>query len=1609
MRFHRRCGDRVTLLHNNYTAVRNFVEFNHGLVLSDQPLKNDVMFEVCIDRKVNVWNGSLEIGVTTQNPEYMDLPATATKLRNTAWILSGSSVVRDGVTHLPSYGPELDTLQEGDCVGVMRTSRAELLFFINGRCLGVAAMDMPPLLYGVIDLYGQCVQITLVPQSPTTPRSAITNAESQNEATRHDGPVALMEVVNYEPSVDTFPKGSRDEYVNNSTEASCTQYNQDRLRFHTRCGVLVRFSHHNRTAERARPMDDYNDAVVMTSRPLHDGELFEIRIERLVHKWSGSIEVGVTNHNPATLNFPSTMTNMETGTVMLSGSKVLINGQGTCTEYGSMNLDELKEGDMVGLMRKSCGSLHYFINGVDQGVAARDVAAPVWGVVDLYGMTSKVSIVDAYDDSNLHDISPLPSVSVLAGLNELAPEIDMDADIDTDTNDIEDDSHLFHTMRASNVVIINNGKTAYRPNAMEFFNEGLVMTNRPLKNDELFQVRVDVIVPKWAGSIEIGVTQHTSNEIQFPYKLSNAKSGTWALVGEDVIRDGVIISSQYTRNLNRLVEGDTIGLMRTSLGVLHFYINGEDQGPAAYNVPDQIYGIIDLYGRAGQVSIVEGRVDPPVYSPESPLSTESIITSFPEMCFHLVHGRNAVLSRSRLTASRAAVYSEFNDAVLFSSRPLRECDMFELRIDAMVDCWIGSIEMGVTGIRPEDLESGAGGALAGTATDLTGDTYVLSGAAVMKDGECVRSGYRLDLDTLSVGSRVGMMWHADRSLHYYLDGMDMGQAWHVPHLNIYAVVDLYGQCTQVTILQNEARTFNYNPGTASDNSLLDMTQQPAAPPQPYCTFSEYCGDNVRVTKEYSIATRFLPDPAGAIVFSSSHLAQDEMFEVKILKQRAGFAGGLRVGVTDVNILNAHVNRSLPPAIIYLPHFTAYIDGKHMFYSRPGSRERDARLVVPSFEWLRPGDRIGLKLTADHRVVVYYNYEPLEVAFEGVPDKVYAVIELHGEVSKIQAMNKMTANALPPHLNESFMRREVETFQEVTSLKPCEDMDGSMEGIEGTPALSPAPPAPTAPPAIPAIPAHRNPRPYTFHNVHGNNIKLCSSDTVAVRTTSYNGGLAVVSQPIRRGQSFMFRVDKVDPTWSGSVGVGALGYLPDELPDLAGAIDPPAWLLAPDLCADNGIYFRGEAGRALEEVSERSVVSVEFLCDGRLVAAADGRPLCALGLVPDTLDVLYPLVDVYGKVCQVSILLHPYVLGSGASLDLPSVTATREDSSGVSELPEDDVSPVDLDAGTSVAKPKLRAHSHSGLAEELAAATRRPRVGGPAATTMHHSLMLPPPARERMHKSHSSHSLGEARRHAYADDPFAERHLCDTNIRHNDRYPEASEVDNLDIEIVDALTLETGNLPDLTEDHSSSIDDSTRRDDLCTDMLSAENVHYLSSLLGLERGGGGECEPSEWERAVGGRDCAHLALVLDYWRCLLQPLPELRRGCAWGRAECHCSGCHPDLRPPLAGWVRIERADAAGGAARAYWPLSRAALAGVRSCCARARRPRRPTALTPSLSRLPASLYDVWFDVQGTPHRVALALEIDVEGKTPESDCMLAVLIYMKPHSTLADSPCGLEE
>ena len=51
----------------------------------------------------------------------------------------------------------------------------------------------------------------------------------------------------------------------------------DALLFHEKCGTLIKLSNSNKTAERRRPLDEFNNGVVMTNLPLRHNEMFEVR------------------------------------------------------------------------------------------------------------------------------------------------------------------------------------------------------------------------------------------------------------------------------------------------------------------------------------------------------------------------------------------------------------------------------------------------------------------------------------------------------------------------------------------------------------------------------------------------------------------------------------------------------------------------------------------------------------------------------------------------------------------------------------------------------------------------------------------------------------------------------------------------------------------------------------------------------------------------------------------------------------------------------------------------------------------------------------------------------------------------------------------------------------------------------------------------------------------------------------------------------------------------------------------------------------------------------------------------------------------------------------
>jgi len=68
------------------------------------------------------WSGSIEIGVTECDPETLEIPSCAINLRHGSWIMTGSGIVHDGDRIVEIYGTDLNDLEEGNTLGVMRTS-----------------------------------------------------------------------------------------------------------------------------------------------------------------------------------------------------------------------------------------------------------------------------------------------------------------------------------------------------------------------------------------------------------------------------------------------------------------------------------------------------------------------------------------------------------------------------------------------------------------------------------------------------------------------------------------------------------------------------------------------------------------------------------------------------------------------------------------------------------------------------------------------------------------------------------------------------------------------------------------------------------------------------------------------------------------------------------------------------------------------------------------------------------------------------------------------------------------------------------------------------------------------------------------------------------------------------------------------------------------------------------------------------------------------------------------------------------------------------------------------------------------------------------------------
>lgn len=97
------------------------------------------------------------------------------------------------------------------------------------------------------------------------------------------------------------------------------------------------------------------------------------------------------------------------------------------------------------------------------------------------------------------------------------------------------------------------------------------------------------------------------------------------------------------------------------------------------------------------------------------------------------------------------------------------------------------------------------------------------------NGVCMEEGYGTDLDKLNQEDRVGLMRTFEGDLIFYINGESQGVAAEGIPSVVYAIVDLYGKCVQVTITSPALREHNNDDclsGSsvlAIDNDILNVT------------------------------------------------------------------------------------------------------------------------------------------------------------------------------------------------------------------------------------------------------------------------------------------------------------------------------------------------------------------------------------------------------------------------------------------------------------------------------------------------------------------------------------------------------------------------------------------------------------------------------------------------------------------------------------------------------------------------------------------------------------------------------------------------------------------
>ena len=179
--------------------------------------------------------------------------------------------------------------------------------------------------------------------------------------------------------------------------------------FHSVHGLNIKLSKNGLVAERIKSWDN---GVVYGAKILRGTSEFEVEMTSYGKHWSGTLYMGVMQYKAGSeinhSDIPQVLV-LATNYCIYYGCEICNKCVGYSgpaeRKYGSTDLENLREGDRLGLRVSHDGVLTFFVNGKSQGVAAQGVyqdGYDLYAVVDVYAKCKAVRITRAGTFTSRH-------------------------------------------------------------------------------------------------------------------------------------------------------------------------------------------------------------------------------------------------------------------------------------------------------------------------------------------------------------------------------------------------------------------------------------------------------------------------------------------------------------------------------------------------------------------------------------------------------------------------------------------------------------------------------------------------------------------------------------------------------------------------------------------------------------------------------------------------------------------------------------------------------------------------------------------------------------------------------------------------------------------------------------------------------------------------------------------------------------------------------------------------------------------------------------------------------------------------------------------------------